>query len=169
MKRLIIINGAPGAGKTTVCRKLYRKMERSVWLDGDWCWMINPFRVTEENKKMVEENIIFLLSNYIKNSSVETIIFNWVIPHDKLMNRTIQKLPLAYVDKIYKFTLVSSEAVLRKRLEKDGRSENRIDRSVEGMASFYQMDTQKIDTSHMSVEQTVEYMKGLIESDKRRG
>ena len=50
MKKLIIINGTPGVGKTTICKALNQNVENSVWLDGDWCWMINPFKVTEENK-----------------------------------------------------------------------------------------------------------------------
>ena len=49
-KKLFIVNGAMGVGKT-------KKLQNSVWLDGDWCWMINPFVVNEENKRMVINNI----------------------------------------------------------------------------------------------------------------
>ena len=69
MKKLIIINGVPGVGKTAVCKKLYKQILGSVWLDGDWCWMMNPFIVTKENKKMVEDNIVFILRNFLNNSS----------------------------------------------------------------------------------------------------
>ena len=46
-----------GVGKTTTCEELSKKLQNSVWLDGDWCWMINPFVVNEENKRMVINNI----------------------------------------------------------------------------------------------------------------
>ena len=38
MKKLIIVNGATGSGKSAVCQRLYPMLERSVYLDGDWCW-----------------------------------------------------------------------------------------------------------------------------------
>jgi adenylate kinase family enzyme len=56
-KKLVIVNGAMGVGKTTTCKELSKKLQNSVWLDGDWCWMINPFVVNEENKRMVINNI----------------------------------------------------------------------------------------------------------------
>lgn len=56
-KKLFIVNGAMWVGKTTTCKELSKKLQNSVWLDGDWCWMINPFVVNEENKRMVINNI----------------------------------------------------------------------------------------------------------------
>ena len=37
MKRLYLIGGPMGVGKTTVCRALQKSLDRSVFLDGDWC------------------------------------------------------------------------------------------------------------------------------------
>src|SRR5476649_2686108 len=69
-KKLIIINGTMGVGKTATCRELNKNLENSVWLDGDWCWMINPFVVNDENKNMVVNNITYLLRNLLTNSSL---------------------------------------------------------------------------------------------------
>lgn len=60
-KTLILINGAMGVGKTAVAQALYRRLPRSVWLDGDWCWMMSPWVISERNKRMVEDNITYLL------------------------------------------------------------------------------------------------------------
>jgi len=57
MKKLIIINGTMGVGKTTTCNLLYKHFDKSIWLDGDWCWMMNPWDFNEENRKMVKKNI----------------------------------------------------------------------------------------------------------------
>ncbi len=67
-KKLIIINGVMGVGKTTICKVLYKKLNNSFWLDGDNCWMMNPFVVNEENKAMVLDNIVHVLNNFLKNS-----------------------------------------------------------------------------------------------------
>lgn len=42
-----------GVGKTATSKELNKKLNNSVWLDGDWCWMMNPFTVNDENKNMV--------------------------------------------------------------------------------------------------------------------
>ena len=52
---------AMGVGKSAVCRELLRQLTPGVWLDGDWCWNMNPFVVSEENKRMVLSNITHLL------------------------------------------------------------------------------------------------------------
>ncbi len=36
-----------GVGKTTVCRELLRTLDKCVWLDGDWCWMQDPWIVND--------------------------------------------------------------------------------------------------------------------------
>ena len=48
-------NGTIGVGKSAIATALKNELENSVMLDGDWCWMMNPWKVTEENKKMVEQ------------------------------------------------------------------------------------------------------------------
>lgn len=50
-----------GVGKTTVCRRLKVLLPNSVFLDGDWCWDMHPFQITEETKAMVLDNICHLL------------------------------------------------------------------------------------------------------------
>lgn len=61
MKTLYLIGGPMGVGKTAVGQRLKARLQRSIFLDGDWCWNANPFTVTEETKAMVMDNIIHLL------------------------------------------------------------------------------------------------------------
>lgn len=42
MKRLILIGGTMGIGKTTICQALKKDLNNSVFLDGDWCWICIP-------------------------------------------------------------------------------------------------------------------------------
>ena len=49
-KRLIMVNGPMGVGKTAVCRRLVRLCAPAAFLDGDWCWMLEPFAVTPPDK-----------------------------------------------------------------------------------------------------------------------
>ena len=43
MKRLWLIGGPMGVGKSRAGRLLRDRLPRSVYLDGDWCWDARPF------------------------------------------------------------------------------------------------------------------------------
>ena len=60
-KMLYLIGGAMGVGKTTVGQILKRQLPDCIFLDGDWCWQADPFKVTEGTKRMVLDNICYLL------------------------------------------------------------------------------------------------------------
>lgn len=52
MKQLFLIGVPMGVGKTTVGQMLKSELNKSVFLDGDWCWDANPFQVTEKTKEI---------------------------------------------------------------------------------------------------------------------
>jgi cytidylate kinase len=164
-KKLIIINGTMGSGKTATCRLLNKSLEKSVWLDGDWGWMINPFIVNEENKNMVEDNLRHLLRNFLNNSSIEYVIFNWVLHTEEGF-----QLVLSWVNDIefdlIKITLTCSQEELKKRLLKDiaedRREESIINRSIDRLKMYDKLDTIKLDTSNLTIKQIVDEIIKII-------
>lgn len=156
MKSLIIINGAMGVGKTEISKNLYKKLNNSVWLDGDWCWMMNPFEPNETNKKMVIENINFLLKNFLENPNVEYVIFNWVIHLEEIYDLFLNELKKVEFE-LRKFTLICSEEELIRRVTKDFEENGRIDRKVrncvERLRMYQNMNTIKIDTTNISIDE----------------
>lgn len=155
-----------GVGKTTISKKLYESLENSFWLDGDNCCMIHPFDISDENKRMVEDNIIYILNNFIKNSYSKYIVFNWVIPTDEVMNDILEGIKNKEDLDIYKLTLTTTKEELMKRIGKDIglglRKINNLKKSVEMYALFDRMDTIKMDTTNKSVEEIVSEIKDLI-------
>ncbi|SHI47383.1 AAA family ATPase [Clostridium intestinale] len=157
-KKLIIINGTMGVGKSTISKALYKNLKNSVWLDGDWCWMMNPFVVNDENKKMVEDNIVYLLSNFLRNSSLEYVVFNWVIHEESIFDLLLNRLK-DFDFELYKITLICSEEVLRNRIVEDfknGRGDRNLENSLKRLELYRNMDTIKIDTSYKDVSETVD-------------
>ena len=75
MKKLYLVGGTMGVGKTTICQQLKSELSNSVFLDGDWCWDASPFHVTEETKVMVVDNICHLLNNFLHCSAYDNVIF----------------------------------------------------------------------------------------------
>lgn len=166
MKKLVIINGNMGVGKSTTCKKLYGKLSNSVWLDGDWCWMMNPFTVNEENKKMVVDNITYLLRNFLSNSSFQYVIFDWVIHLEEIFDIILSKLnDLDF--QLIKITLICDEDNLKKRILKDIennlREQDNIIFSLNRNQLYENMDTIKIDTSDSCIEETVNNIIEIIE------
>lgn len=171
MKKLIIINGTMGAGKSTVSNLLLKMLDKSVYLDGDWCWNMNPFIVTDENKNMVMDNITYLLKSFLHNSNYEYIIFCWVIQDEDIFKLILDKLK-GFDFELYKISLICSEDALRKRLEKDVQSGVRkpdvIERSIKRIALYDKMDTIKIDVSRISAFNAAQKIYELVNLKSRK-
>lgn len=159
MKHLYLIGGTMGVGKTSTSQILKRKLNHTVFLDGDWCWDMSPFQVTPETKKMVLENIIFLLNNFIHCSAYEHIIFCWVMHEQEIIDQILSKLDTANC-RIYPISLICSKEALRERIQKDIeagiRTEDVISRSLQRIPLYENLDTIKLDVSTLLPEQVAE-------------
>ena len=159
MKHLYLIGGTMGVGKTTVSMLMKEKLTNSVFLDGDWCWDMNPFQVTEETKEMVLDNICHLLNNFIACSAFEHIVFCWVMQEQKILDRLLSGLNIRNCV-VHLISLICEEAPLRARLEKDVaaglRTPDVIGRSVSRLPLYQKLDTVKIDVSGCSAEEAAD-------------
>jgi len=156
MKRLYMIGGTMGIGKTTVSQYLKTELNNSVFLDGDWCWDMHPFQVTDETKEMVIRNICALLNNFIKCSTIENIIFCWIMDKQDIINDILSRLIMVGCTGIV-ISLVCSEDELKKRLKRDinsgVRNANILQRSIERLPLYKELDTIKIDVSKKTVKE----------------
>lgn len=164
MKSLYLIGGTMGVGKTTVCQQLKLELNNSVFLDGDWCWDANPFQVTEETKKMVVDNITYLLNNFLRCSAYENVIFCWVMHEQGIINLITEKLDVSNCD-VKAISLMVDESNLRERLTHDVargiRSEDVISRSIERISLYQELNTIKIDTSDKTIPSIIAEIKKL--------
>ena len=167
MKTLYLIGGTMGVGKTTVCRELKNQLHRSVFLDGDWCWDMNPFVVTEETKAMVLDNITVLLGNFLRCSAYDHVIFSWVMHQQSIVDTILGRLDLTDV-KVVSVSLVCSREALLQRLYRDVeagiRQPDILLRSPQRLNLYDSMNTEKIDTSHATVAQAVQEILRLAQN-----
>jgi len=168
MKNLIILSGAMGVGKTTIAKKLTNSLEKSVWLDGDWCWMQgNDWNFCQENKEMVINNINYLLKSFLKNSNFENIVFSWVLHSQEIWDLILNSLK-DFEFNLYKFTIVCDEEILQNRLKsryKDGEIKNlnaRILETVRQSKMYEKLDTIKIDSSKKKSEGVIKEIKKYL-------
>lgn len=165
MKKLIIINGTMGAGKSTVSELLLKETENSIYLDGDWCWNMNPFTVNEENIEMVMKNIIFLLRSFLNNSNFQYIIFCWVMHKEEIFKNILNEIRDLDFE-LYKFTLLCNETELARRIAGDikigKRETGQINESIARLKLYKNMDTYKIDVSSKTPKEAAEEIRRRV-------
>ena len=169
MKHLYLIGGTMGVGKTTVSQILKRELPDCVFLDGDWCWDADPFQVTEDTKRMVLENIIFLLNQFLRCPAYKNIVFCWVMHQQEILDRILEGLkdenettPAMEGSgegvSIHAVSLVCEPSALTRRLEKDVKAGIRradvIERSLSRLPLYMGLNTRKIDVTDLTPEET---------------
>lgn len=145
-----------GAGKSAVGRELNRLANKSVWLDGDDLWRMNPFTVSDSTKLMVMANIRAVINNFLACPDIECVIFTWVMHEQGIIDDILSGLALDGVE-VRAISLVLSEQALRRRLEKDIaagiRQPDIVERSLGYLKNYVALDTEKIDVSGISPEE----------------
>ena len=159
-----------GVGKTAACRKLQNKLDSSVFLDGDWCWDMRPFTVTDETRAVVVDNICAMLGTFLRCGAWENVVFCWVMQDKAIAENILRRLDLTDVNARL-FTLMVSEKALRARLEADVQSGKRerdvIERSVARLPLYERMDTEKIDTDAITPDQIAEIIANRIRKGEK--
>lgn len=159
MKTLYLIGGTMGVGKTTVSQMLKKRLPNAVYLDGDWCWDVSPFQVTEETKTMVLDNICHLLGNFLKCSAYENIVFSWVMHEQSIIDSILSRLDVSDCE-IRAISLVCDEKTLKSRLEADIsagiRTADIVERSLARIPLYSRLHTEKIETSGKNVSDIAE-------------
>ena len=141
MKKLILIGGTMGVGKTATSSLLKQKLNQSVFLDGDWCWDMHPFVVNRETKAMVMNNIVYQLNQFISCSEIENIIFCWVMHEQSIIDEILSRVDINHCQ-------TDIDAGIRRQ--------DIIERSLERMKLYKQLNTIKIDISHSTIDETAE-------------
>ena len=166
-KKCILISGTMGVGKTTVCKELMNLLPQSVFLDGDWCWYSHPFTVTDATKKVVMENIGFMLQNFLRCPDYQNILFCWVMDHQEIIDEVLERISPALEDtSVYSISLIASEQALTQHLQKDIDSGLRIpdvlQRSLQRLPLYQQLHTQKLDISNLNAQQAAQKLLNII-------
>jgi thymidylate kinase len=136
MKKFIVINGAMGVGKTSICKELNKRLMNSVWLDGDWCMMMNPL-------------------------NLEYVLFSWVIPSEDIINYITKNLSGNSFEQ-KRITLLCAEDKLRERMTRDRRDPFTIEKSMIYQEAYKSFNTIKIDTTERSVSEIVDEVLAII-------
>jgi len=164
VRTLYLVGGTMGVGKTTACKVLANDLPNSVFLDGDWCWDLHPFRVTDETKHMVMSNIVTCLNNFLSCAAIESVVFCWVMHEQDIIDEILSKLDLTDV-RVIAVSLTCDERTLRDRLARDVsaglREPDVIERSVARLPLYVSLKTVQVDTTSLSPSEIARCIEGL--------
>lgn len=119
MRKLILLSGSPCVGKSAVGQYLLEQYENSAYLDGDWCWCVNPFSVKDPRLRNGDKSMSFILSNYL-SSGFDYVFFSSVVLTDSKIRENILRDIRAVDYQVISFTLTCTEETLVKRHNKRG-------------------------------------------------
>ena len=161
MKKLILLSGSPCVGKTTIGQHLFEQYQNSAYLDGDWCWCVNPFSTKDPRLRNGDKSMSFVLSNYL-HSEFEYVFFTSVVLTDPKIRENILNNITATNYKVIGFTLTCSEETLVKRHDQRG---------DKGNTNFHWLHLPPyptdivIDTDNKTVREIVREMKQRINKE----
>ncbi len=154
MKSLYLIGGPMGVGKTACCKALRDLLPRSVFLDGDWCWDMHPFQVTEATKAMVMDNIVHCLRNFLACDAFDHVIFGWVMHQQAILDTLEARLSLPSSVRMVRVSLLCAPDELRRRIAGDVaaglRQADVFDRAMAYLPLYDALATRKLDTTALS-------------------
>lgn len=159
MKRLILILGPNGVGKSTASAVLLSRIPGSAYIESDSLRMMNPGSFSEEAIFVQKRNILALMRNYLSASFINNIIFPYGLHghRKKLLDEILSELHSDYNFEVYTVLLTCTEEENIRRMKNDSRDEERIRRAITNTrAIYYEVDCQKIDVTNLTPEVTAE-------------
>jgi len=167
MKRLILVCGANGIGKSTACKNLVEIFPSSAYIDSDYCRYMSPFSFSKEEMAVVVSNISNMMINYFKLSTINNVIFQYGFHgvRRQIFNDILFLLNESNIK--YEFCPIILECSLEeniRRMQNDCRDLERINRAIANTISIYdELCYPRIDTTKLSPEETAIKMKKTIE------
>lgn len=166
MKKLIVILGSNGVGKSTTAKVFLQKYTKCAYVDADWCRAINPFILTSWTKKAVIENIYCIFKNYLLCEDIDKIIFPYAFHGERkeIFDTAICKLKEDGIEfELFYIVLKCSMQENRKRCERDKREVERIERGIKNTFHFYDnFQCPSIVTTELSPEEVAEQIADII-------
>lgn len=185
MKKVILLSGPYGVGKTTLANNLVNALDNTVMFDGEWAWFQgNNWNFSQENKAMALKNICYVLNSFLNNSQFDSIVFSWVMhkqeDHDFIIN-SLNNSGIMF--ELFDISLIADEKTIEQRLKKRISSKatefnafydsDAIDKAVAGslnkLNQIIKLDTIKVNVSNKDQEQVLNEVLELVELNKRNG
>lgn len=162
--KVIIINSAPGVGKSTLLRAIEAcNLNNIAVIDGDDLGRIIPLNGSNEWLDLIQDNIAVCAKNYLIYG-VKILFISFVFPSSDRITRLITLLNRANINDISHLTLISNDFEIEKRILNRNTSKLiSVGRAKELNAMIKEMKSDFIiDTSEKSAQEVFQQMLTLL-------
>lgn len=161
--KAIIINSAPGVGKTTLLKLLEKKLPNGYALiDGDDVGRTVPLSLSVDWLNLIQDNIIACAKNF-KAYGINTLIISFVFPAQERIERLTKLLKKEGIS-VYHITLICEPSVLKERIVK--RNTTKImnpERAIKCNDQIRELQSDfSIDTTYKSAEEIEDIVYKLV-------
>ena len=153
LKKLILLGGPTGVGKTTTLRGLQGRFDDSALLDADDVWRVGSKLAIPQNRSIAIRNVTNTMRGYFE-ANCELGIVSWVFARPELYQPVINALT-DYVDSIQQLYLIADPETLEARLRERGEPD-RIEYALSRLELIRSLPFTKLDTTNLSQDQVVE-------------
>lgn len=184
MKKVILLSGPYGVGKTTLANNLVNCLNNAIMFDGEWAWFQgNNWNFSKENKCMALDNICYILSNFLKNDGFDVIVFSWVLHKQEDHDLIIESLKKTKIEfELFDISLIADSSTLESRLENRisnkatefnaSYGKEQIQRALQGSLNKQQqiikLENIKLNVSDMNKEEVLEQILELVGLKKKK-
>ena len=117
---VVMLGGAPGVGKTSAARRFLELAENGPrlvqWVDVDYLWLHQPWRVDERMTGMVHANIR-AVAEHAAQAEVDVLVITWVFQSAEMHRLVAGLLPSTATS--VSIQLHASRATWQQRFEAD--------------------------------------------------
>ncbi len=153
MKKLVLLGGPTGVGKTTAMKALHGRFDGSGLLDADDVWRVGSKVAIPQNRSIAIRNVTSAMRGYF-DADCDLGIVSWVFARSALYQPVIDALT-GYVDTIQQLYLVADPEALEARLRKRGEPD-RIEYALSRLALIRSLPFKKLDTTHLNPDQVAD-------------
>ncbi|MBZ2202456.1 hypothetical protein CLI91_14185 [Lentilactobacillus hilgardii] len=125
---------------------------------------MHPWVFSDENKKMVINNIQFLLNGYLHHSTFETVVFVWVMDQQQTINDILSGLTGDY--DFYNVSLIATASELKRHFEKDTqngiREFNDLFGALRRLSMYQKINSIKISVTNSNLQESANHLIALL-------
>ena len=154
--KVIIINAAPGIGKTSLLKRIEKSdLQDSAVIDGDDLGRIIPLQGTDRWLNLIQDNLASCAANY-QEYGLRLLFISFVLPSQERVSHLMKKLMDAGISNVFHITLICDDAEIESRIVARNTSRlitvgraKELNAEIKLLESDYRMDTSHKDADEV--------------------
>ncbi len=114
--KLILINGQPGSGKTSIAKALLNDLRNAAYIETDSLVAVNPFELNEDLNNLAAINAVSLIKNF-SAAGYQNMIVSGLIKNQKELDRLLGRMD-KNKDLVFVWLRASKEVRMERKQER---------------------------------------------------